>query len=558
MANGVFAQKFLKIRFEPVTKTLAHPQTFADSGAREQYLQSVLKTFQQKGYWRASLQGRKAVQDTLFVTLLAGEPVVWKSLQKGNVEDIFLTKVSLKSLKNKVFDYPQWQNIAQKIVENAENRGYPFAKVFLDSLTIEEGNQISATINLQKGFFVVWDTIGIVGNLKIRRTFLERYLRIRKDTPFSQENLQKAERLLKNLGFVKIVKPSQVVFESQKAKPIFYLNQGRSNEIDGILGVMPNELSPQSLLLTGQAQIRLRNLFNSAKSLEIEFQQLKPRHQLLNASYRHPLLLHSKLDFSFDFKLLREDTNFVNINRTFRFSYPIQKNSSIKLFGGLQSSQIGFTPNANIGQLPPNQESRYVFYGLGYEYNTLDDIFLPKNGFKISCNIQTGNKTIEPLPFLPDSLYQSIQLKSLQTSFEIKSHFYTMFSRKNGFYARLEGSVLSNPHLLQNELYRLGGLMSVRGFNQNFFFASSYALSTLEYRYFWQEDAYFSLFYDQAVFQTKILNQVQNDTPLGIGLGISFSTKGGIFNLSYATGRSETQNLSITKSKIHFGFISRF
>jgi hemolysin activation/secretion protein len=133
-----------------------------------------------------------------------------------------------------------------------------------------------------------------------------------------------------------------------------------------------------------------------------------------------------------------------------------------------------------------------------------------------------------------------------------------MIRQKSGVYAKIEGSILLNKNLLQSDLFRLGGLLSIRGFNQNFFFASAYALSTLEYRYFWQEDAYFSFFYDQAFLETKTFASKTKDTPLGIGTGVSFQTKGGIFNLSYALGYSQSQNLSISKSKIHFGFISRF
>jgi hemolysin activation/secretion protein len=232
--------------------------------------------------------------------------------------------------------------------------------------------------------------------------------------------------------------------------------------------------------------------------------------------------------------------------------------SKIKFLAGLQNSQTGFTISANTTQLPPNLENRYVFYGLGYEWNNLDDIFLPKNGYQLLVNIQTGNKTIVPLPFLPDTLYQNIQLRSLQTAISLQSNYYKMFSAKKGVFFRLETATLLNENLLLNELYRLGGLQNLRGFNQNFFFASSYLLTNLEYRFFWEQEAYFSVFYDQAFLQTKILQEKSRENPFGVGLGVNFRTKGGVFSLNYALGKSKMQEFSVARSKVHFGFVSRF
>ena len=551
-----FAQKILQIKFIP-NSYYPYQTNFTDSLTRELYTNTFISTLQKKGYWYANIQEKEYLNNTLIVKVILGKKVYWSKLEQGNLESSFLGKLNLNKFKNIIFDIVEWEIFSKKVLKNAENQGYPFAKIQLDSIQ-NQNDSISAKINFEKGFYVTWDTLSITGNLKLKRSFVEKYLQIRKDEPYSQIQLEKAEKLLKNLGFVKIIKPTLIVFEAQRAKPVFFVNQNRSNEIDGILGFMPNELSPNKLLLTGQAQIRLKNLFNTAKSLEVEFQQLKPNHQLLQAIYKHPILFGSKLNFEFNFKLLREDTNFVNINRNIRFTYPVNIYNNFNLFGGIQSSQTGFTPNTNSNTLPINLENKYTFYGMGYEYNHVDDIFFPKNGFHFQVDLQAGNKIIERLPFLSDSLYKNIQFRSLQTSIHFKQNYYKMIRQKSGVYAKIEGSILLNKNLLQSDLFRLGGLLSIRGFNQNFFFASAYALSTLEYRYFWQEDAYFSFFYDQAFLETKILDIKTKDTPLGIGTGVSFQTKGGIFNLSYALGYSQSQNLSISKSKIHFGFISRF
>ncbi|MDX1905013.1 MAG: BamA/TamA family outer membrane protein [Thermonemataceae bacterium] len=555
ISQGAFSQKKLYILFTDEQSKVYYQENFPDSTLRENYLLSFSENLQKKGYWYHQILQKKYTKDSLIINWRLGEPVRWRAL-RSNIEPSFLKNIYLQRFTNHIFDWYEIEKIQNKILENLNNQGYPFAKLYLDSLRFDaEG--IEARLALEKGFLVVWDTLSWNGDVRLRKKFLLKYLPIKPNELYSETQIQKSERLLLNLGFLKLSKASEVRFEAQKAKVIFHLKQNRSNEIDGILGLMPNELAPQTLLLTGQFRLHLRNLFGAAKSLALEFQQLKPNYQLLNANYKHPIFLGTKLGVEADFKLLREDTNFVNIQRVLRFTYP-KGYAQWKIFAGIQTNQTGYTPKNTISELPPNQESRYTFYGLGYEWNKLDDIFLPKNGWFVGATIQTGNKSISPLPFLPDSLYRNVELESLQTTLETKMQFYKMLHAKNAFLVQLSGATLLNTNILEGELYRLGGLTSIRGFNQNFFYASSYLASTLEYRFFWEEEAYFSLFYDQAFLEKKVLESYNQEKPFGLGLGLSFRTKGGIFNLSIASGKSDNQDFSISRAKIHFGFVSRF
>ena len=49
-----------------------------------------------------------------------------------------------------------------------------------------------------------------------------------------------------------------------------------------------------------------------------------------------------------------------------------------------------------------------------------------------------------------------------------------------------------------------------------------------------------------------------SDFPFGIGAGINFETKAGIFGLNYALGSQNNNPLSIKNAKIHFGYVNYF
>ena len=109
-----------------------------------------------------------------------------------------------------------------------------------------------------------------------------------------------------------------------------------------------------------------------------------------------------------------------------------------------------------------------------------------------------------------------------------------------------------------NELFRLGGIGNLRGHNQNVFFASHYIIGNWEYRFLFDNYSYLFVFYDQGWLQQKTINSFIEDMPLGFGLGLNFPTKAGIFNIVYALGQTKNQSINFNRSKIHFGFISRF
>jgi hypothetical protein len=45
---------------------------------------------------------------------------------------------------------------------------------------------------------------------------------------------------------------------------------------------------------------------------------------------------------------------------------------------------------------------------------------------------------------------------------------------------------------------------------------------------------------------------------LGFGAGLTFETKAGIFGLSYAVGKQNSNPLDFRSSKIHFGYVNIF
>ena len=113
------------------------------------------------------------------------------------------------------------------------------------------------------------------------------------------------------------------------------------------------------------------------------------------------------------------------------------------------------------------------------------------------------------------------------------------------------------PTVYQNELYRFGGQMTLRGFNEDELFASSRSVTTIEYRYLLDRNSAVFIFYDQGYYENRAVSYVR-DYPYGFGGGLSFGTNLGIFSLSYALGSQQSNPILLKNGKIHFGYVAYF
>ena len=123
---------------------------------------------------------------------------------------------------------------------------------------------------------------------------------------------------------------------------------------------------------------------------------------------------------------------------------------------------------------------------------------------------------------------------------------------------RVNAGAISGDNLFDNELYRIGGRTSLRGFNEQAFSASLFSVFSAEYRFLFDQNSAFFGFVDYGYYESEITVKFTKDTPLGFGLGVNFNTNSGIFSLIYGLGRQQGNPILVKNGKIHFGYINLF
>ena len=545
---------------ESVLRKYKYPAEHTDSLSTERAIRQLINALHSDGYLLASTLSRSSVSNELRVKISIGEKFTWLRLTSGNVENSLLRRSGYKQaqFEEKPFRFNQVARMEKSILSFAERNGYPFASLKLDSLRIE-ANQIGASLNLDLGPLIVFDSLDIKSDFAIKARFLGNYLGIVQGNPYDQKKIDYVSQRLRNLPYLRVSEASTLTFQNSEATVHVKVEKRPVNQIDGIIGFLPNSNRSDGLLVTGQVDVDLLNPFGSGKQIGLHWQRLSEETQNLNLQYAHPNVLGSPLNFDFAFDFLKQDTLFTKRIFDLEISYNLGGNSFLNVFSTSEGTDLIGTPKVTNNQLPSVIDFDLTSYGLGFDWNNFDDPFIISRGAGLSIKASTGNKKISRNVSLPAEVYQGVDLKTLQYTFELG--FQNYFRWKNNFVlvSKLSGGLKANDQLFQNDAFRLGGLKSIRGFNENFFFATKYGLATLEGRLLFDESSYLLLFTDLAHLEGEFKESPTSEWALGLGTGLSFATSSGIFNFIYALGSSQsTGSFNFNQSKIHFGYTTRF
>jgi hemolysin activation/secretion protein len=112
-------------------------------------------------------------------------------------------------------------------------------------------------------------------------------------------------------------------------------------------------------------------------------------------------------------------------------------------------------------------------------------------------------------------------------------------------------------NFFRNELFQIGGNRLLRGFDEESQFVSQYGVGTVEFRLLTGLNSNFFTFIDGG-WGKYPLDKVQSHTYFSTGAGLSFQTKAGLLNVTYAVGKRDDVEFNLRQSKIHIGFVSFF
>lgn len=557
-------QRFtLVIREVPETgvfKQLEYKTTFITADEREREMRRVLFLYFEKAYLAAAYDSLLQDSTKLTAYINPGKTHRWAKLSKGNVDEGILSEIGFreKIYRNKPLRYTDVSRVQEKLLLWCDNHGYPFARVKLDSVSIDSNYQLKAVLNLQKNLFLKVDSISLKGKVKITPAYFYNYIGVKPGDPYNEATIAKISTRLRELPFLRETKPFQVLFTEKYVKLIFYLEKKRASQFDGVIGLLP-DADTKKLVFTGDVRLRLQNGLGRGELIDLNWRRLQEQTQDLKARFVYPFLFRTPFGIDYNIKLYRKDTSFIDVQQSFGVQYLLSSSNTIKAYVNNRSSSLLSTAKyENLTVLPPFADISTLAYGLAFRREKLDYRFNPRRGWLLQVGGSAGNRTIKKNARLNPVVYDNLKLKTVQFSSDLQLDKYWPVGKRSTIKTGVQGAWIESEAIFTNELFRIGGLRTLRGFDEESVFASAYAIGTVEYRLLLEENSYLYFFGDGAWYENKAIGGYRTDLPFGFGSGISFETKAGIFSINYALGSQQGNPISLRSGKIHFGIVGLF
>ncbi len=542
-----------------IFKKVSYKKQFSDKVFVLKETNKIYVSLIDEGYISASVDS--LVQDSLnyLAYITAGKKYKWVNLKYQKQDQAIVSKLGYNErfFSNRPFSFSELSRFMEKIITYYENNGYPFALAKLDSLQFNDAN-LKANLRIEKNIFIKLDSVVTEGSGKVSQRFLLRYLGIKNGMPYNLQVFSSVSKKTKQLPFVTETKAPIMQITDKQNKLYLFLDKKNASQFDGIVGILPGDNG--KTIFTGDLKIKLVNsILKTGETFDINWRRLQTQTQDLKASVIYPYIGGLPIGADYNIKIYKKDTSFLDVNNALGLNYYFNGLNYIKVFYKQRNANLISTSGlSTITILPEYADVNTKAYGVGFFIEKLDYKFNPKKGLSINLQGSVGNREIRKNPKVNDAAYTNLNLKTSQYQIEgtmvgyinvVKNHVVKISSQF--------GSVFGNT-IYKNELFRIGGLRTLRGFDEESIYASSYVIPTIEYRFLFERNSNLFVFGEGAWYENHSVNSRFDDTPISVGAGINFETKAGIFNLSYAIGKQQGNGFDLRIGKIHAGLTALF
>ena len=359
-------------------------------------------------------------------------------------------------------------------------------------------------------------------------SYIKNYFQIHKNTIFSKQKITDISKLTKDLNFISERKKPEVLFKTDSTHLYLFLEKIEANSFEGMINFASKD-NGQGLLINGKLDLKLSNVFNTGENLELFWNRVAEEKSQFKINARLPYIVRSPFSAFIGFDLYRQDSTFLNTKFDVKSEYQLNTSSKIAIsYASEQSNYLLDIIDENIESFTNS------FIGITYDLKVTSKNSLFNNILKFNISAITGNR-------------KSPINKVKQLKFNLNSIINIKTSKRSYVYLRNDTGYLNSSNYLTNELFRIGGINSIRSINEQSVFTNKYSFLNIEYRYITSSSSYLYSISDIAYYNT-----IKNSTErlLGLGLGYNFKINSSKISLGYINGINQNNSSNINNSRL--------
>lgn len=447
-----------------------------------------------------------------------------------------------KTKDSLLLPYSEIESFLSTTLKKLEQNGFAFAKLQLVNIR-KKNTTLHAELLFESGQQRQLNEIVVKFNESNKKAsfpggHLKQINRKYKKSTFNQDVVRKINADFSKISFVNQIKYPDILFTTDTTKVYVYLEKRKSNTFDGFIGF--NNNGGSKLVFNGYLDLTLENALKAGEQFSLYWKSDGNNQKTFKANIDLPYLFKSPIGLKAQIYIFKQDSLFQNTKTAIDLGYLIDYNSRIYLgYQSTESSDIQNTNNSNIS----DYNNSFLTTNLEYsKFDAMNTLF-PKKA-SLSLTIGTGNRTTSALTTAEET--------NKQTFINIEAMYNFYLNEKNCININYQNYFLKSDRYIINELYRFGGVKSIRGFVENSLQANFMTAMSTEYRFIISTDFYINSILDYGYFKDRTSNY---DAHLfGFGLGIGLRTKNGNLKLSFTNGSIDGQTVTFSNTLANLSY----
>lgn len=501
-----------------------------------------------KGYLETKTVSNNNLNDSSYVVKLSlGIKTITIQLTISAAND--LKKIIGIEKDSLVIPYPKLEYFLNEKKSQLEAAGYPLSTFKLSNIS-KTGTVLNANLEIIENKRKTINSIQVAKNTSQKFHLPDGHLKqINKkfqNAFISQNNINKIKDEFAKYNFVRQTKYPETLFTEDSTKVYVYLEKQNANNFDGFIGFNNNQ--SQKISISGYLDLKLENSINAGEEFRLNWKSDGNSQRTFNTSLEIPYLLRSPLGLKAQINIFKQDSTFQNTRTSLELSYFIKYN--IRFYIGRESTSSSDIQNSNNGTI---SDFKSNFITSSFQY-ILRDRNNYMNPVKASINLKLGIGRRENTNVLTaDNINR-------QNYIELRSNYTLYFSKKNHFNINGIFLNLNSKSFGTNELYRFGGINSMRGFQENSLQAKTYLVLATEYRYLLNSNFYINTVTDYGYYNLPLDPTTNNFNKnlISAGLGIGLLTKSGLIKISAVKNYNKEAKSNIYNTLVHLSYNVNF
>jgi hypothetical protein len=230
-----------------------------------------------------------------------------------------------------------------------------------------------------------------------------------------------------------------------------YFKKHQNNSFDGLVNFASKE--DGTFLFNGNIDLKLYNVADVGEKFELFWNSIGDERQEFKILAELPYIFKSPITPEIAFSIYKQDSTFLNTTFNSKIKYSLS-----------EKIKVGLTYNSEYSN---NLQSSNAINSI----NTFNSAFI---GFYFSYikpkNDQFFNNKfyLEVIPAIGER--KTTENSSDQFKIKITTSYIWDINYRNSLFIKNETGVLNSDTYLKNELFRIGGANSIRGFNEQYLY----------------------------------------------------------------------------------------